>query len=131
MSNEIPHDEAWNPLVDSVTEGVDPTVETAALERTAAALHAGLLLERGLEPMPRALHGRLMASIPGKRPQQSPAPILRPDFGSIFRLWGGWMAAAACLMLAVTVGMRRFGGRENLSAMTLKTRIEELERHRT
>ena len=128
MSKETPRDEDWQPLVDAVTEGFHPSIETAALERTAAAVHAGLLLEQGLEPLPKALHARLIASIPSQAPKPAQAPILRPDFGTVIRVWGGWLAAAACLLFAVTVGMRRDGGAEASDGRALANRILELER---
>ena len=95
MSKETPRDEDLHPLVDAVTEGFDPAAETDAIERTAAAVHAALLLERGLEPLPKALQRRLMASIPRNSAPPFQAPILRPDFGTVLRVWGGWLAAAA------------------------------------
>jgi hypothetical protein len=128
MIKETPRDEDLQPLVDAVTEGFDPVAETDAIERTAAAVHAALLLERGLEPLPKALQRRLMASIPRNSAPPVQAPILRPDFGTVLRVWGGWLAAAACLLFAVTIGVRHFGEAAGASGMALSTRIQELER---
>ena len=128
MRKETPRDEDLQPLVDAVTEGFDPVAETDAIERTAAAVHAALLLEGGLEPLPKALQRCLMASIPRISAPPVEAPILRPDFGTVLRVWGGWLAAAACLLFAVTIGVRHFGEAAGASGMALSTRIQELER---
>ena len=125
MSDEKTPDEVWQPLIDSVTEGLAKETEESALERTAAVMQTGLLRERGLEKMPDALRERVLRGIP--RPARQAAPILRPSFRTVFQIWGGWMAAAACLLLAIAIGLSSGFVPSGESSPSLAARIERLE----
>lgn len=125
MSDGKSPDEVWQPVIDSVTQGPDSDTEVAALERTAAVLHTGLLKEKGFEEMPRALRERILQGIPQAAGQA--APILRPNFWNSFQMWGGWMAAAACLLLAVAIGLRGGLAPSGETSPSLAARIERLE----
>ncbi len=125
MNDEKSSDEVWQPLIDSVTEGLDRDAATAALERTVAVVQTGLLMERGLEKMPSALRDRVLRDIP--RTPGAVAPILRPSFRNTFQTWSGWMAAAACLLLAVGLGLRGGLVQPGEASLSLTARIERLE----
>lgn len=101
MNSNLP-DDPLQPLVDRVTEGVDPAAEAASLERVAAAATVGLLRERGLAPLPPGLSRRLEAGI--EEFVQTDRKVVRPSFGPRVISWTGWLAAAACVVWMLAFG---------------------------
>ena len=106
MNPNLP-DDHLQPLVDRVTEGVDPAAEAASLERVAASTTVGLLRERGLDALPPGLAKRLQTDIDGF--VQTDRKVVRPQFGPSVMTWTGWLAAAACVAWMLFFGPARPG----------------------
>lgn len=126
MSEESIHDERWQPLVDRVTEGVEAPSEALSVETVAANLQVGLLKEQGLDPLPASLRAKLMGTIP--TPSEKLPPVIRPDFRRSATLWGSWMTAAACLVLAVMIYRSQQSGTFSELTSVRRPPIEELEK---
>lgn len=84
-----------------------PDADDGSMEAAAVALMLGSLGE--IEEMPAEVRARVGASLAPAAPQlrltDAPAPVLKPRAN--LAAWSGWLAAAACLVVAATVVLNK------------------------
>lgn len=84
-----------------------PDADDGSLEAAAVALMLGSLGE--IEPMPESVRAQVTASLApadaALRLTEAPEVVTKPR--ALLPAWSGWLAAAACLIVAVLVGVAR------------------------